>query len=215
VAANVLIVEDLLATTVGTVVTLRAWGNTVLIAKSVQAARTLLERTDFDCACIDQFIPAEEGGDTDATDEEIYRFAADIGQEMPFIWLTAHEVSGERMEIPGCIGRAEKSGSVTEVVAAKLARHVSSFVVTGLGDALDVVTVELEETAPGHYRAVVPEWRPDAFDIRGVLLPPWVRELVKAEDDAPVKLRARGWLGADRHGQLDLSAYEQISKHSQ
>lgn len=207
----VLFAEDVEVSTKGTVASLRGNGQPVLEARSIRAGvRTLEENDDVLCATIDQRMPFEEDDEHDATEPQVDDFARYVGERMPFLWLTAHDVSSGRMEIPGCLGVVAKAGDVTGAVMYIFTREVPGFELKGDGKHLDQVMLEVTSAGPHEYSGRILAWKPEPFPMRRDLLPVWLSRL--AEDQAPRSAfaKVRASLVARRPGQLDLCAYEMI-----
>ena len=206
---QMLIAEDQPATTVGTVGSLRGYGVRVHEARSLLAGAEVLSLADLDFATLDQRMPSADDEEHDASNEEVDEFARRLGEEVPFVWLTAHEVPPERVAIPGCVGVVPKAGDVTQQVINLAAQHVRGFEVRHGGVHLDQVLLELQATSdPARFTAQVLAWRPEPFEIRADLLPDWLRYETKERAGKPVFVKARAWLGARRHKQLDLCEME-------
>jgi CheY-like chemotaxis protein len=210
--ATILMAEDFVNTTIGTVETFRAWGNEVFVPRSIRAAERMLTEHPPDCATIDQRMPYADGEGTVASDAQVDAFAQRVGQRVPFVWLTANTVSEARRRIRGCQGVVDKScGRPTEDTTAIFKRSVPSFEVYGAGMHLDQVLVELVLADPSRIVAQIHAWRPEPFEIRREFLPRWLAMSVEESTGKPVFVKARAWLGARRPKQLDLCAYDQLS----
>jgi len=122
---SVLVIDDLAATVAGAVGELREHGNEIVQASTLEAALRLVRENSIDFVTIDQRLPMSEGDVREATDEQVEQLAASIGAYVPFVWLSAHDVSPERLSIPGCVGVILKSDDVSGDVEELLDRAVS------------------------------------------------------------------------------------------
>jgi CheY-like chemotaxis protein len=208
--AEILVAEDLKRSTVGTVGTLRGYGNIVTEARSLDEAWRALKRGTSSCATLDQRMPvdmADEG--LEASDEQIDELAREVGRQIPFVWLTAHTVMSYRLDMPGCLGVVTKAGDVTRGVVKLLQPKVPDLQVRNGGMHLDQVLLKLSLTEdPEMLSGVVLAWRPDPFPVRARHLPSWLQLEVKENQRRPVYVKARAWLAAKRPGQLDLCELE-------
>jgi hypothetical protein len=201
-----LMAEDLDASILATLNSLRARGQRVLKARTILEGRRVIEQGNVRWVTIDQRMPYDDAGEEDATGEQIDAFARLVGSKVGcFLWLTANEVSADRMEIHGCIGVVQKAGNVTDEVIKLLEHEIPDLRPRG-----DEILVEVTYTEERVYDVQVPAWKPESFELDGELLPDWLRRQAERLSPRPVYAKARAWLGARRPGQLDLRDYEMV-----
>jgi CheY-like chemotaxis protein len=214
---KILVVEDMPETTQATADALAGDGHTILEARSVEAARELLDAERVDCVLLDQYLPISVGG-REAAAEEVFSLAKDISEggfdanKVPlyFIWVTAHEVPSLRSEIPGCLGAVPKEGNTTEEVERRFSSAIEGFFDAVPPDAIrDQVLLEVQRDAGGGLRVCVPAWREEDFAMPLDQLPKWVARALDASGGI-VYLRARANLRAERPGQLDLGHHRLV-----
>ncbi|MGH2975991.1 MAG: hypothetical protein ACRDLL_14150 [Solirubrobacterales bacterium] len=213
---RILLVEDMPDTTDATVEGLTGGGHTVLQARSVEAARELLDAERVDCALLDQLLPIRVG-DREAENEEVFALAEDISEgrfaanKVPlyFIWVTAHEVVEDRREIPGCLGAVRKEGNATDEVERLFASAISGFFDAVPPDAIRDQALVEARLGDGGMRICVPTWRDEDFAMPLDLLPDWILDAAQTSGGT-VYLRAKANLRAERPGQLDLGRYRLV-----
>lgn len=206
----VLHVEDQPETTTSITETVRGQNLALLEARSVVSARALLD-SDMSAvrlALLDQRLPVDDDGNEWASEDQVFELACNIAVRVPIVWVTAHDVSNRQMAIPRCLGRVQKAGDVSEEVLAFLEEvigDVSPEVVK------DEVLVELSDPTPTHVTVRVPTWRPDEqFSRANKHLERWIVDAVREARGQAGYFRARAWLGAQRHGELDLTDWKPI-----
>jgi hypothetical protein len=180
-----------------------------LTVSSVSEVRELLEDPAFrfGLAFVDQRLPEDPEGSTWAEENEVYELACRLAERGPIVWLTAQEPSARQMEITNCLGRVQKSGDSKGAIVAYLDQAIDSLKPSIM---LDEVLVELSDLRPDSVAARVPTWRPsETFTLKTQRLESWIIAALR-DSRGSAYFRARAWLGAERHGQLDLKEWHHI-----
>jgi CheY-like chemotaxis protein len=181
---------------------------------SVAEANEFLEDPDFrfGLAFVDQRLPREREGLTWAEDEEVDELATRLAERGPIVWLTAHEVDINRMGRGECLGEIQKAGDVSGEVEAYLLDAIGP---PSADVEMDEVLVEMSDlrpgtaVKPGTVSVRVPTWRPDeSFEMNVRHVESWVLTILR--DGGNAYFSARGWLGAERPLQLDLTDWHHI-----
>jgi CheY-like chemotaxis protein len=181
----------------------------LLAVTSVAEVWGLLEDEDFrfGVAFVDQLLPQDPAGSIWAEEDEVYELACRLAERGPIVWLTGHDVKARQMEIANCLGTVPKSGDTTGKIAAYLEEAIDDLQAKIV---FDEVLVELSDLRPNTVNARVPTWRPsETFTIKTQRLDPWIIAAVR-DGKGSAYFRARAWLGAERHGQLDLTDWHLI-----
>jgi hypothetical protein len=205
---TVLHIEDELDTTTRVEETLLEQNVHTLVARSTGSAWPIAEDGQYGFALIDQRLPTEDDGMLTASDEQVFDLACRVGEQAPFVWLTAHVLTNSQMEIGNCRGVINKAGDVATAVKV---HTLEAFPDLMPDIVLDEVMVELSKVGNRELYARVPAWKPDVeFRLTIKHLEPWVVTEVRGEGRQ--YFRARAWLGAARPGQLDLSEWQPMTQ---
>jgi CheY-like chemotaxis protein len=119
--ARLLVVDDDPHSIEGTVWALRRSGVEVDVAPTLALANEAVGQASLDLVILDQIFLAEDGP---IADSDLDDFAAQVADRIPLVWLSAHEVSHERVGMAGCLGAIEKADDVYGQITSLLSRSV-------------------------------------------------------------------------------------------
>jgi len=180
----------------------------VAIASTAEAWAILEdEGFSFGLAFLDQRLPRDPDGDRWADEEEVDELAKCLAERGPIVWVTAHGVDARRLDLENCLGAVQKADDVSGLVEFYLAETIGDLKSEIM---LDEMLIEISDLRPETVDARAPTWKPDqVFKLKTRRLEPWIITVLR-ESEGKAYFRVRGWLGAERPGQLDLTDWHYI-----